>query len=392
MKRRIRIGCIGYGRMGRDYVSAMLAVPELWDVVYICDINPAALAEAKQRVRAVKLVADPDIVLTDRSLDAVGLFTLADDRPAQLCKALRAGLHVLAEKPLAADVETEWKLLEDIEASDRIVAINTFNRNAWYHHEMLAFIADGEIGDLAILRLCHMTPGHMPTEGHDPEGPPFHDCGMHYVDVARWYARSEYARWHAQGLRMWGHKDPWWVQVHGCFENGVVFDITQGFVYGHLAKDQTQNCYMDVIGSRGIARMHHNFKEVVLECHGVTRTVHKSGPYTNKNLDRLCDLFARSVLARRDLGCPRACDVVVASSVAWAMLRDAIRERPPSIGSAEEMRKILENRARMPRGAGYGLPVRPVQTGRFAAAQLARVGSLNAVIEGGTLLASHAPG
>ncbi len=391
MKKRIRIGCIGYGRMGQDFVATMLAAPEQWDVAYICDRDPAALAEAKQRAPEVRLVADPDIVLADTSLDAVGLFTLADARPAQLRKALRAGLHVLAEKPLAADVETEWKLLEEIEASDRIVAINTFNRNAWYHLEMLAFIGDGEIGDLAILRLCHMTPGHMPTEGHDPEGPPFHDCGMHYVDVARWYARSEYARWHAQGLRMWGHKDPWWVQVHGCFENGVVFDITQGFVYGHLAKDQTQNCSMDVIGTKGIVRMHHNFKEVVLECHGVTRTIHKSGAYTNKNLDRLCDLFARSVLAHHDLGCPRARDVVVASAVAWAMLKDAIREHPPSIGTPEEMKKILENRARMPRGAGYGLPVRPPRTRGAAAIQLAGVAPRAAVVEREALVASEAP-
>lgn len=48
---------------------------------------------------------------------------------------------------------------------------------------------EGEIGDLAVIRICHMTPSHMPLEGHDPEGPPFHDCGMHYVDVARWYAK-----------------------------------------------------------------------------------------------------------------------------------------------------------------------------------------------------------
>jgi hypothetical protein len=42
---------------------------------------------------------------------------------------------------------------------------------------------------------------------------------------------------------MWGYKDPWCVQAHSTFVNGVVFDITQGFVYGHLAKKQPHNCY-----------------------------------------------------------------------------------------------------------------------------------------------------
>jgi predicted dehydrogenase len=85
-------------------------------------------------------------------------------------------------------------MVREIEASDRLVAVNLFNRNAWYHKEIQQSIAD-EIGDLAVIRICHMTPGHMPLEGYDPEGPPFHDCGMHYVDVAK----SEYQSWPRKG-------------------------------------------------------------------------------------------------------------------------------------------------------------------------------------------------
>lgn len=61
--------------------------------------------------------------------------------------------------------------------------------------------------------------------------------------------RGEYESWHAQGIRMWGYKDPWWVKAHGTFANGAVFDITQGFIYGHLAKRQPHNCDSVVEGS-----------------------------------------------------------------------------------------------------------------------------------------------
>ena len=64
---------------------------------------------------------------------------------------------------------------------------------------------------------------------------------MHYIDIARWYADSEYKTWNAQGMRMWDYKDPWWVQCHGTFENGIAFDVTQGFVYGQLSRNQTHN-------------------------------------------------------------------------------------------------------------------------------------------------------
>ena len=56
-----------------------------------------------------------------------------------------------------------------------------------------AFIAEGEIGELAIVRVSQPDIQlQVPLRGHGPEEPAFHDCGMHYVDVARWYAQSEY--------------------------------------------------------------------------------------------------------------------------------------------------------------------------------------------------------
>lgn len=356
MGRKLRVGVIGFGRMGRGFVSVMQQ-SELWEIVSICDSDPATRALAARTVPTARVVADDKAIFADKSLDVVGLFTLADARPAQIRKALAAGLHVLAEKPIASDPAAEWKLVRQIEASNRMVAVNLFNRNAWYHKDIVNFIREGEIGDLAIIRVCHMTPGHMPGEGHEPEGPPFHDCGMHYVDVARWYANSEYDRFHAQGIRMWNHTDPWWVQCHGAFKNGVVFDITQGFVYGHLSQTLTHNCYVDAIGTRGIARMRHDFKNATIELHGTHVTTTRTGLFNDKKLDVMCDVFARSILAGKNLGFPVARDSVIASEVAWAMLNDAIKNDPPVRGTQKEMEQILAHRRTMRNG--YGLPVRP---------------------------------
>ncbi len=102
---------------------------------------------------------------------------------------------------------------------------------------------------------------------------------MHYVDIARWYAESEFKTWNAQAIRMWDYKDPWWLQCHGTFENGIVFDITQGHVYGQLAEKQTHNSYIDIIGTKGIARMTHDFKTAIVELHGVTQTHRLIQPY-----------------------------------------------------------------------------------------------------------------
>ena len=341
--------------MGRGFVAAMQA-SGLWEVGAVYDIAAPARKLAHRQIPGAAIYDAPDAIFNDPSIDAVGLFTLADARPQQIRLALASHKHVLAEKPLAADVATEWRLVREIESSDHFVAVNLFNRNAWYHKEIQRFIASGEIGDLAVIRICHMTPGHMPLEGHDPEGPPFHDCGMHYVDVARWYAQSEYDKWHAQGIRMWGYKDPWWVQAHGTFANGVVFDITQGFIYGHLAKEQPHNCYVDAIGTKGVARMRHDFVQATVELHGVRETLQKTAPFNDKKLDVMVDVFGRSILAGKNLGFPQARDSVIASEVSWAMLKDAISHVPPVRGTPEEMHAILEHRRHLVNG--FGLPVR----------------------------------
>jgi len=355
MAKRLRAGILGYGRMGRGFVAAMQE-SEIWDVAAVYDIRPETRQLAARQVPGAEIYDSPDAIYDDPSIDAVGLFTLADARPEQIRRALATRKHVLAEKPIGADISTEWQLVHEIEASGLFVAVNLFNRNAWYHKEIQRFIDEGEIGELAVIRVCHMTPGHMPLEGHDPEGPPFHDCGMHYVDVARWYARSEFQSWHAQGMRMWGHKDPWWVQAHGTFENGVVFDITQGFIYGHLAKEQPHNCYVDAIGTKGVARMTHDFTEATIELYGVRRTLRKTAPFNDKKLDVMVYVFGRSILAGKNLGFPQARDSVVASEISWAMLNDAIANDPPVRGTQEEMQEILERRRKMVNG--YGLPVR----------------------------------
>ena len=355
MRKKLRAGILGYGRMGRGFVSAMLD-SDLWEVAAIYDICGQARHLAARQVPTAAIYKSPDPVFADPSIDAVGLFTLSDDRPHQIRRALASRKHILAEKPIAADVKTEWQLVREIEASDRLVAVNLFNRNAWYHKEIQQFIADDEIGDLAVIRVCHMTPGHMPLEGHDPEGPPFHDCGMHYVDVARWYAQSEYQNWHSQGIRMWNYRDPWWVQTHGTFENGVVFDITQGFIYGHLAQTQPHNCYIDAIGSKGVARMTHNFVDATIELFGVHNTLRKTAPFNDKKLDVMVDVFARSILAGHNLGVPQARDSAIASEISWAMLNDAIANIPPVRGTPEEMHQILEYRRNL--ATGFGLPVK----------------------------------
>jgi predicted dehydrogenase len=342
MSKKYRIGIIGLGVMGQKYLNALTASLR-WELVWVCDLSHDLLNEVNRHHPKVKTTDVCQQLFDDESLDVIGIFTLADIRPGFIRQALAVGKHIICEKPLAASVPEEKAVLAELANSDRFVAVNMFNRNAWYHEEIQQFIQSGEIGSPAIITINHQNAGMMPTEGHGPEGAPFHDCGMHYVDVARWYASSEYGQWHAQGVKMWSWPEPWWLTVHGTFVNGIVFNITQGFVYGQLAETRINHCGIEVIGTLGVVRMEHDFHEVSIRYHGINHTSHKTGPYGDKKIDVLCERFAQSLDAGKNIGCPTPHDSVIASEVSQAML-DSAAQHAPMIGTQAEMQRILKFR------------------------------------------------
>ena len=175
---------IGFGRMGRKHVSELVK-NDLWNVAYICDIDPSRASSAAELAPNAKFTTNEDDIFLNPDIDCVGLFALADSRASRIDRALKCGKHVICEKPLAYRREDEWRVVDMERNSDRECTVNLYLRNAWYTKEMKDFVKSGEIGDLAIIRICHMTPGLSPGEGHEFEGPSFHDCGMHYVDICR---------------------------------------------------------------------------------------------------------------------------------------------------------------------------------------------------------------
>lgn len=350
---RIKVGLIGYGRMG-GFFADEFAKSDKWELKYICDISDTSLNLAKEKFPDAIVTMDEDQIFNDPEVTVVALTALADTRLGRVRKAVATGKHIIAEKPIADSIENEWEVVKETEESGLLTTVDLYLRNSWYYNTLRDVIRSGELGELAIVRLCHMTPGLSPGEGHEFEGPAFHDCGMHYIDIARWLTDSEYKTWDAQAVRLWEWKDPWWLQTHGTFENGVVFDITQGHNYGQLAKDQTHNSYADIIGTKGIARMTHDFKTAAVDIHGVTRTERIERPYGGKNIDRLIDVFADCLMSgRNDSRLPSMRDAAIASDFAWKMLDDARTHDLPSKGTHEELEQIWERRRTAVNG--YGL-------------------------------------
>lgn len=352
-KERLTIAIIGFGRMGQ-MLHSELKKSEDWYVKYIYDTEENQREIARQKDSDATVTDSANVIFDDAEVDVVAIYALSDSRAEYVARCVAARKHIIAEKPVGVSRDEEAKLLELVEGSGLLATVNLYLRNCWFVQALKDFAESGEIGDLAIIRICHNTPGLAPSEGHEAEGPSFHDCGMHYVDIARWYADSEYKTWSAQGIRMWAYKDPWYLQVSGTFSSGVVYDITQGHVYGQLSKDQSHVSYIELIGTKGTARMTHDFKTAVVDLRGVTVTERIERAYGSKSMDVLLSRFAESVRSgelHRDL--PNFGDAVDASARAWDFLDDARSKDLPVRGTNEELEAILHRRRTLRQG--YGL-------------------------------------
>ena len=164
----MKVGLIGFGRMGQMYLESMQKTNR-WDIAYICDTDSASRELARTLSPTSKIISDEQEIFNDDSVQAVGLFTLADSRKDQIEKAIQSKKHIISEKPVADTIDKEWEVVDLVEKSDIFSTVNLYLRNSWYHQIMKQFIEEGEIGELAILRICHMTPGLAPGEGHEYE-------------------------------------------------------------------------------------------------------------------------------------------------------------------------------------------------------------------------------
>ena len=83
MSRRIKIGLIGFGRMGRKFFTE-LSKNDKWEVAYICDTDADIRQEASSMAPNAKITDDENTIFADPDIEVVGLFTLANCRAKQI--------------------------------------------------------------------------------------------------------------------------------------------------------------------------------------------------------------------------------------------------------------------------------------------------------------------
>ena len=108
--RKLGVAVIGTGFWGKNHARAYKEL-ESTNLVAICDVN-AERAKNVANQFGVKAFTDSARMLRNEEIEAVSVCTWSTILAKEALKALKAGKHVLVEKPMAANVKQANKLLE----------------------------------------------------------------------------------------------------------------------------------------------------------------------------------------------------------------------------------------------------------------------------------------
>lgn len=164
--KKLNIGLIGAGFMGKAHSVAYSNMPKFfWPapampiLKTICDIEPTIAKESKDRFGFQQYCTDWKNIINDPEIDAVSICTPNDSHAEIAIAALKAGKHVLCEKPIASTSDDAKAMAEVAESvkEQGIVSMCAYQYRRVPAIELAKkFIDEGSIGKILNVRATYL--------------------------------------------------------------------------------------------------------------------------------------------------------------------------------------------------------------------------------------------
>jgi predicted dehydrogenase len=188
----IRLAIVGAGEAVRSFhAPALKALTDQFRVTMVCSRTITSASRLAPLVDAGQVTADLDEVLARQDVEAVLIAVPICLNLPFAARSLRAGKHVLLEKPLAGTLSEGQELLQVSKQQPHLTAMVAENfRYAPAVNAMKDLVGEGAIG-LPEFAYCHSI-GHIdPTRQRQWRAQPQHsggylmDGGVHYAALLR---------------------------------------------------------------------------------------------------------------------------------------------------------------------------------------------------------------
>lgn len=203
-----RVGIIGVGFGAQVHAPAFRS--EGWDVAAICSRNREKAEKAAAETGIAGVHTDPLELIHRDDIEAVAIITPPGAHRDLSIAALKAGKHVLCEKPFAIDVGQAVEMRDTAAKSGLTAMIAHEFRHAPQRAYIKQLLSDGYIGrfqlctiELFLDRYATAAPRPLSWMASNAEGGGLLGAlGSHYIDGLRdWFGEVATVSGHLAGLR-----------------------------------------------------------------------------------------------------------------------------------------------------------------------------------------------
>lgn len=197
----MRAGVIGLG-VGERHVVAYNEIPGC-SVTDICDVDPAKVSEVARRQGVGRTHTDWRRLVESPDIDVVSVCSYDDAHAEQVVAALRAGKHVMVEKPVVLHRREAEQVLRAQQDSGKRLSSNLILRQSPRFKRIKEMVGNGEFGDIAYLEgdylhdiLWKITNG---WRGKMDFYCTVFGGGIHLIDLMRWIIGQDVTQVSAMG-------------------------------------------------------------------------------------------------------------------------------------------------------------------------------------------------
>jgi myo-inositol 2-dehydrogenase/D-chiro-inositol 1-dehydrogenase len=187
----LRFGLIGYGLWGTHHAEAIAKAPGAELAAIACQ-SEATAAAARKRFPDIPIYRDYKSLLADASIEAVDIVVPNHMHEEIGVAALKAGKHVLLEKPMALSVAACDHLLDAAGASGKVLSIGHEFRLSTQWGRLKELVAEGAIGrplyaNVSLFRFPYRQGSGGWRYKRDQVGSWILEEPVHFFDSVMWY-------------------------------------------------------------------------------------------------------------------------------------------------------------------------------------------------------------
>jgi predicted dehydrogenase len=252
----LRLAVVGTGAIAQIAHLPVLSKTRGAHLAALCDNDGAKARALADRFGVPDVYTDLEEMLDSGTLDAIVLATPNHLHEPHALSALRAGLHVLCERPLAMTARGAERVLSAAQKSGRRVVVGNNQRFRSDVQALARYLSNGELGRVRAVRAGVYAP--QPPEGWrqrraESGGGAFLEHGYSMLDLALWLADfPEPVRVSAYMQRGRGAnavEDTMLVGVELAGDVSFALDVTWSYV------GESERSWFEVLLTKGSARL-----------------------------------------------------------------------------------------------------------------------------------------